>query len=340
MSIKLKNIKKFVLWCSVFLLICINLVFAIDNRLKYGSLGASSTQNLQIILATGNGGNVAVEENSHFKRYVISCNKEIEQVQWDDKKAYIDIHLNKNDVSSLNAQADEKLETKDIYYSNTKDGLILSIKKYKASNNSVSIDKNNRKKINILISKEDNPYSHIVVLDAGHGGIDKGANYGSLYEKDINLKIANYAAEDLEFKGFKVIQTRDDDKFLSLKEIGEIANSASAEIFVSVHVNENKENKYKGVTSYYYDPSEFQKEERIKLAKTIQKELVKSDKWDDRGILRQNFAVLRYSKIPCVLLECGFLSNAEDRGKLTKDSVLKNFAVNITNGVINYFGVE
>lgn len=340
MGIKQKSIKKFILGCFVFLVIFFNLVFAINSRLKSSSLSASNTQALQISLTTSNDGNVKVDENNHFKKYVISCNKEINEVKWDDKKTTIEIHLDKDDISDLQLKGDNKLEVKDIYYNNTENGFTLTIKKYQDINNSIHVDKNNKKNINILISKEDNPYTHSVVLDAGHGGIDKGANFGKIYEKDINLKIANYAAEELEFKGFKVIQTRNEDKLLALKEIGNITNAASAEIFISVHINENKENKYKGVTSYYYDPSGFQTAEKIKLAKTIQKELIKSDEWNDRGIIKQNFAVLRYSKIPGVLLECGFLSNAEDREKLTHDIVLRNFAHNITNGVINYFGDE
>lgn len=339
MVIKQKSISKLFLWSFVFITILLNIVFAINKRLN-NSISVSDTKALHIMLTSSNSGNVTIEENKHFKKYVISCDKEIKKLQWEDKKSSFDIYLNKSEVSNLKIKADKQLEDKDIYYSNTKDGFKISINKYFNENNSVFLDKNNNKNINIFISKEDAPYSHVVVLDAGHGGVDKGANFGNTYEKDINLKIANYAAIELQFKGFKVIQTRDTDELLKLKEVGDITNASSADIFVSVHINENKENKYKGVTSYYYDPNGFQKQERIKLAKDIQKELIKSDEWYDRGVLRQNFAVLRYSKIPAVLLECGFLSNAEDRGKLNQDIVLRNLAHNITDGIINYFDNE
>lgn len=340
MGIKLKNKKKVILRSFIFLALCFNLIFAINSRLKNNSLSVSNTQTFQIALATKDNGNITIDENKHFKRYVIKCNKEKEQLLWEDHKAYIKIILNKEDITNFYLNGDKKIDTKELYYSNTEDGLTLNIKKNLNSNNYVSVDKNNKKNIEVLISKEDNPFIHSVVIDAGHGGIDKGANYGNIYEKNISFKIANYAARELEFNGFKVIQTRDDDKLLSLKEIGDITNSASADIFVSVHINENKDSKYKGVTTYYYDPNGFQKEERIKLAETMQNQLIKSDEWWDRGIIRQNFAVLRYSKIPSVLLECGFLSNTEDRNKLTQDSVLKNFGENIFNGIIEYFSIE
>jgi N-acetylmuramoyl-L-alanine amidase len=135
------------------------------------------------------------------------------------------------------------------------------------------------------------------------------------------------------------VKTREEDKLLALKEISAISNAASADLFISVHINSNKVSKYKGVTTYYYD-SNNQKDERIKLAETLQKELVKSDSWEDRGIASDNLAVLKNSKIPCVLLELGFMSNLEDRDKLLRDEVLKNFSSNITKGIMNYFSVE
>jgi N-acetylmuramoyl-L-alanine amidase len=321
-------------------MICLNLVFAINCRWKSSILVASNTPALQIELGVENQGNITRDENQYFIRYVISCNKEVKNIQWNDNKDYIDIHIDKNEISKFKLNRNKKLPIEEINYSNTEEGFILRIKKSLDKNNFVTVDNFNEKNIYILISKEDNPYKHSIVLDPGHGGIDKGASLGSLYEKNINFKIANYAAKELEFNGIKVYLTREEDKLLSLREIGDITNSTSADIFVSVHVNENKESKYKGVTSYYYDPDGFQKKERIKLAQTMQDELTKSDGWFDRGIIRENFAVLRLSNMPSVLLECGFLSNPEDRGKLTEDSVLRNFANNITNGVINYFVAE
>jgi len=336
MNNKLKNFKKLIFSGFAFLAIILNLTFVINTRMQNG-INTSNSQSLQVVLAAGNQGNITVEENDHFKKYVINCNKEIEKLQWEDNKDYIDIHLKKDEIKNINLIGDKKVQNEDLNYSSTNDSFILRIKKKLKQNNFVSIDKNNKENINILISKEDKPFTHSVIIDAGHGGIDKGANYGNIYEKNINFKIANYAAQELQFMGIKVLLTREVDKLLSLKEIGEITNSSSADIFVSVHVNENKESKYKGVTSYYYNPNGFQTEERIKLAKTLQSELVKSDNWDNRGIIRQNFAVLRYSKIPSVLLECGFISNTEDRNKLTQDMVLRNFGDNIAKGVIKYF---
>lgn len=339
MIVKVKKLK-FVFYCSLVLILIFNLAFAINYRINNKSLGALGTLNLQVglqNLETSVDGNVIIEENNLFKKFTITCDKEINQINWNEKNAEVNIILGKENLEKPVIKGNKKQESKDIYYSTNNEGVILTIKKATENNNIVMEDKNNKKNIIVFISKVSNPFSHTVVLDPGHGGQDKGCNFNDLYEKDINLKIANFTAQTLLYNGVKVIQTRDTDKLLSLKEVGNVTNASYADIFISIHINYNEDSKYKGVTTYYYDPNGFQKDERIKLAKTIQKELTKKDNWDDRGVLRQNFAVLRYSNIPAVLIECGFLSNSEDRDKLTKETVLKNFSENISKGVLNYF---
>jgi N-acetylmuramoyl-L-alanine amidase len=176
----------------------------------------------------------------------------------------------------------------------------------------------------------------IIVIDPGHGGADKGTNIGALYEKDINLKIAFYTRQYLQDKGFNALMTREEDKLIPLKEIGNFVNDIRPNVFVSIHVNSFKESKYKGISTYYYDPNGFQKEERMELAKSIQSENTKDGTWYNRGVLRQNIAVLRYSNFTCALVECGFITNEEDRKKLQDENILKNTGENIAKGIINY----
>lgn len=175
-----------------------------------------------------------------------------------------------------------------------------------------------------------------IVLDPGHGGIDKGTSYENMNEKDLTLKIAKYAQSYLNSKGDIVFLTRDKDKLLSLKEIGNKANSCHADVFVSIHINSLDDKNFKGITTLYYDVNGYQKSQRIKLAKTIENQTVKSDGWESKGIKRQNLAVLRYSKIPGVLVECGFITNEEDRKRLANDDVLRRLAKNISDGIIKY----
>ncbi|WP_373844645.1 N-acetylmuramoyl-L-alanine amidase [Clostridium sp.] len=180
------------------------------------------------------------------------------------------------------------------------------------------------------------PKKYYIILDPGHGGIDKGTSYGSMEEKNINLKIAKYARAYLNSKGSVVFLTREEDKLLALNEIGDKVNSSCADVFVSIHVNSLNDKDFKGITTLYYDVNRYQEKERIKLANSIERECIKDDGWENRGVRKQNLAVLRYSRIPGVLVECGFITNEEDRKRLSDEKVLKTLAKNISNGIINY----
>ncbi|MEW9094384.1 MAG: N-acetylmuramoyl-L-alanine amidase [Clostridiaceae bacterium] len=188
--------------------------------------------------------------------------------------------------------------------------------------------------VSLFTEKSDK--KHSVVIDAGHGGIDKGTNYEDLYEKDINLKIALYMKKYFEEKGFQVYMTREEDVLLSLKDIGDFVNDKKPDVFVSVHVNSFKDPGYDGISAFYHSPDGFQNEERIELAETIQEEVSKDGIWFDRGIKEQDIAVLRYSKYVCSLVEVGFMTNKEDRAKLQNENILKNTGENIANGIIKY----
>jgi N-acetylmuramoyl-L-alanine amidase len=345
MKYRVANKKRFTMWCIIFILMIVNLIFALSKRSEGGEIRKadnSSNNSKQIkildkysVLAADESGNIVLEENEYFKRYTIDCIREFSSVDSKQSKEYIDISFKKDDIT--NASLKGSAEVKDIYSEKTSDRLTIRIKKIYNDNNFVKVSSTDSKKIIVLISKSENPFHHSVVLDAGHGGNDVGTVSEGLYEKDINLKILKYAADELIYRGFKVTKTRDNDKFLELSEIGRIVNSSNSDVFISIHINDFKENKYNGFSTYYYDPKGYQKEERLKLANIMQQELIKSDGWFNRGIFKENFQVLRESKIPCVLLECGFLTNSEDRERLKDNSVLKNFGVNIANGLLNYF---
>jgi len=201
----------------------------------------------------------------------------------------------------------------------------------------MAIDKNKITSSNKTLESNKN---YIVVLDPGHGGMDFGTSYKNLNEKDLTLKIVKYVEEYLKAEGYTVVLTRNEDKLIPLKEIGDIANNAKADIFVSIHINSLDDTNYKGITDYYYDGKGYQTDKRIKLAKNIGDEILKSDNWRSKGIKKENFAVLRYTKMPSALIECGFITNEEDRNRLSKDEVLKNLAKNISSGIIKYLDEE
>lgn len=281
-------------------------------------------------------GSIDFEENDFFKKYTINCIKDITDLQLKEDKDSFQIMLDKSQILNIDINNMTKASLNEISTKDNKNLFVVNFKKLIKDENYVHLDFENNKKILVFIKKKQSPYKYKVVIDPGHGGNDVGASYGKLLEKDLNLKISKYMVDNLRYNGCDVMLTRNNDKWLDLKDRPAFANDEKADIFVSVHINSNKVNVYNGVSTYYYDPLGFQKTERMELAKVIQKEILKSDAWKNMGNPRSNLAVLRLSKMPSVLVECGFITNSSDRDKLLKEGTLVNFGLNISNGIINY----
>ena len=181
----------------------------------------------------------------------------------------------------------------------------------------------------------------IIVIDAGHGGRDPGMVSGKVEEKDINLGIARKLQVFLEQSDAIVIVTRLDDSALGPKKSSDmqarrlIANTSKADIFVSIHQNSYNSANVKGFQAFYYNESDNSK----KLAACIQnrlKEFVNpGNKLGSRA--NQNYFVLKQTEMPAVLIECGFLTNYNERSKLTTEEYQEKIAWGIYLGIVDYF---
>lgn len=174
-----------------------------------------------------------------------------------------------------------------------------------------------------------------IFLDAGHGGKDPGAIGNGLQEKNITLPITLKIGETLEKYGIKVAYSRTADTFVGLSERAKKANNVNANIFVSIHCNSATNTTARGVETYSYPGSV----RGVKLAKTIQNSIVSAKIFShNRGIKTANFAVLRETKMPSVLVELGFISNSQDAQllKSKQDEICKAVA----KGILNYLGVK
>ena len=183
----------------------------------------------------------------------------------------------------------------------------------------------------------------IVVVDAGHGGYDPGAiGITGLQEKSYNIETALLLQDKLTALGATVILTRDDDSFISLNTRATVANQAYADIFVSIHANSSENPSVYGTSTYYYAPSSDQSlyaqlSQRKELAAQVQDKLAEALGTRDIGILQANFAVLRETQMPSILVETAFLSNSEDEA-LLKDSEFRDKAAQaIADGIAGYF---
>ena len=183
-----------------------------------------------------------------------------------------------------------------------------------------------------------------IILDAGHGGKDGGAEVGNVKEKDVNLRIVKVLKDTLEEKGANVILTRTGDDDLSEDGVSrrkksdfdkriEIINNTNPDIYLSIHQNIFESSKYRGAQVFYVSRNSYNKH----LAEVIQCELNSFTK-TNRKIkeMRGKYMYDRLNPIG-VLVECGFLSNYFDRTNLLNEGYVKKLSLKITQGVINYF---
>ena len=192
-------------------------------------------------------------------------------------------------------------------------------------------------------TKTRNENNLCVVIDAGHGGKDPGAVYKNengeieLAEKDVNLTIANKVYNILLSEGVNVKYTRNTDKFLELKEITDIANGYDADLFVSVHINAMENSPDVSGMMVLYNGDALGEKYGInskEVAVNIDKKIAAAVNIKDRGIVsRPGLWVLRKTNMPAVLIECAFISNADDRAIMTDESALNAFARSIADGI-------
>lgn len=172
-----------------------------------------------------------------------------------------------------------------------------------------------------------------IVLDAGHGGKDPGANNGDAIEKEITLSIANMTREILEDAGYKVKTIREDDRFVELTERPVIANRKNAKVFVSIHCNSSEDGEGKGIETFY---TEQKGDADKKLAELIQNAVIDYTEAEDRGVKTADYTVLVRTVMPAVLIETGFLTNSTECELLKDEEYQKKLSEGIAEGIILY----
>lgn len=175
--------------------------------------------------------------------------------------------------------------------------------------------------------------TYLVILDAGHGGKDPGAVAGGVNEKDINLQIVLKMKELLEARGIAVLLTRDDDTFLELEERTQFANATNACLFVSIHCNSYSDTSVSGFEVYYYQSAKAKA-----VANAIVADLEATVPVKMRGVKTKGLYVVKYTDMPAVLLEMGFLTNAQERQKLCTDEYQTTMAQSVVASIVRSLG--
>lgn len=176
---------------------------------------------------------------------------------------------------------------------------------------------------------------YIVVVDAGHGGNDQGAAGRRSQEKDINLKVAKRVSKYIEksARNIVVIQTRPDDKFVTLHNRASMANYFRANLFISIHSN-SATGWAQGTETFVHPTAKGSKSEL--LAKYIESEYEQIGR-NSRGVKTANFAVLRETNMPAVLTEIGFISNKKEEKYINSKKGQKALARSICNAFLRYY---
>jgi N-acetylmuramoyl-L-alanine amidase len=181
----------------------------------------------------------------------------------------------------------------------------------------------------------------LVVVDAGHGGNDFGTRAKKPYceEKRVALQTARLLRTYLTQLGYRVMMTRSIDVFVPLEKRADLANKASADLFVSIHFNSARIPKAKGIEIFFFESKENRKRTNASrnLARSILARLINRTRAVSRGVKKGNFYVLRETEMPAVIVEGGFISNPEELRLIKDNAYLEQIARGIADGVEAYF---
>ena len=174
------------------------------------------------------------------------------------------------------------------------------------------------------------PFPARIVVDAGHGGKDMGANRNGVNEKDLNLSLALMLRDALAEKGFKVYMTRNTDVFLPLPQITAITNQIHPDLFISIHHNASVNPEQHGIETYFFTP------QSQPLASRVQRREISLVGERDGGVKQARFYVIHHTDVPAILCEVGYVSNPAELNSLQSMERKMRTARAIADGVVDY----
>lgn len=172
-----------------------------------------------------------------------------------------------------------------------------------------------------------------IFLDPGHGGTNPGAiGINGLNESEVTLDVALRTGRLLQAEGYTVNYSRTSEVNVSLAERARLANQWGADYFVSIHCNSNVNPIYTGTETFFYREGTVAED----FALAVNTALVEEINTKDLGIFSANFAVLRLTRMPAILVELAFLSNPAEAELLATDSFRQRCAIGISRGIIDF----
>ena len=232
------------------------------------------------------------------------------------------------------------------------------IESWNSLNTFIQDDSKNRtddSNVSLEIPKAEPVLKPLVILDPGHGGKDGGTVSGNVLEKNLNLLLVKKIANELKRYQISVVTTRSVDEMVGLSDRALIANKYPNAIFVSIHHNAATLNSAKGIETYYSNqkPKSLKIEQmhllKIKegeafvdnrskmLAKLLHSSVCQVTDAADRGVRDRSLAMTRWVSCPSVLIECGFLTNPEEKLDLLSESYRDALSRGVADGILKYF---
>lgn len=184
----------------------------------------------------------------------------------------------------------------------------------------------------------------LIVIDPGHGGDDFGTyslKPPRYKEKNLNLATAMMLRDVLQAKGYRTVMTRSSDIFIELDQRALFANEHNPALFVSLHYNSAPSKLAEGVEVYYFR-SQTDKSRAAQsklLADLVLKMVLQQTGAKSRGVKNGNFAVIRKTTMPAILIEGGFLTHEEEVVKLKDSEYLKKIAQGVAMGIERYLNL-
>lgn len=197
----------------------------------------------------------------------------------------------------------------------------------------------NNGKLTIKMEKPRDVYDKIVVIDAGHGGIDKGYVEGRISEKDIALDVLLLLQEKFEDNNIKVYYTRTDDTNISEEKRVELANSVKADMLISIHNSFSENTEENGVVCLYNGKYFIQKFDSITLADRLERAVAKATGAKAQGLLEagEEDILLNEAKVPVAQINVGYLSNEGEKAFLNEDEYKNMIAGGIYDAIIGIY---
>lgn len=180
--------------------------------------------------------------------------------------------------------------------------------------------------------------NEVIFIDPGHGGKDQGTASKELHyeEKTLALSLAFAVQNYLKRMGYKPVLTRTSDVYVDLGKRVSLANQNTADVFVSIHCNYSSNASAFGTEIYFYNGKQataVRSRSSEALARNLLNSMKKHGALKSRGVKEGNFAVIRETTMPAVLIETGFLSNARERSALLDARYRMHMAKGIAEGI-------